>query len=95
MTCSFNDVRCVSADEEDECRWAQAALPGPVAPPAAGRQEAAAAAAWREEVTSSTSASWGRLLAARRPPRQSPGGHIWRNGPPERRGRSQIHLRTT
>lgn len=58
-----------------------------MAPPAAGRG-AVAAAAWREEVTSS-SASLGRFLAGRPRLRQSPGGHIWRNGPPEReRGRS-------
>lgn len=82
MKCSFNRLKCVS-EEDDECGWAQAALPEPVAPPAAGRGEVAAAA-WREEVTSSSSASWGRLEAGRPPPRQSPEGRIWRNGPPER-----------
>lgn len=68
----FNHLRCVSEDD-DECWWAQAALPEPVAPPAAERGGA----------TSSSSASLGRLWAGRPPLRQSPGGHIWRNGPPE------------
>ena len=62
-------------------------LPEPVAPPAAARG-GAAAAAWRAAAAASSSASWGRLWKARPPPRQSPGGRIWRNGRPgeERRG---------
>lgn len=65
----------------------QAALPEPVAPPAAGRGEAAAvaAAAWRE-VASSSSASSGQFWAGRPLLHQSPGGRIWRNAPPERGG---------
>ena len=63
----------------------QAALPEPVAPPAAGRRGGVSAAAGREEVTSSSSASWGRLWAGRPRLRRSPAGRTLRSGPPERR----------
>lgn len=54
--CSFNHLRCVSEDEDDECGGAQAALPEPVAPPVAGLGEVAAAA-WTEAGASSSSSS--------------------------------------
>lgn len=81
--CSFNHLRCVSEDEDDESGGAQAVLPEPVAPPAAVKGEVAAAA-WTEGGASSSSASWGQFWVGPLPPRPSPGGHIWRNGPPKR-----------
>ena len=75
----------MTTTKDEQCGWAQAALPEPVAPPDAGRAEVAAAA-WRGEVTSWSSTSWGRFSEGCRPPRQNPGGRTSRSGPPERGG---------
>lgn len=71
----------------------QAALPGPVVPPAAGSWEVAVPAAQRVAALWS-SASWGHFWVQLLPPHPSPVGHIWKNVQPGDRGRkNQLQLR--